>query len=119
MAPYLTEDEVDRLFVAYSSCSRENAHHVGNIKAGGKHRKRKTSPKIGRTVATAAAAESSAEEKDTMCPFKPQGKFVNYARTAKDEVECDEGQKAAQRANFSVYTHVSHGVMYVVTEGMT
>ena len=90
--PGITEDEVDTLFVAYSCFARENAGHVSKNKAHGKHRRRKTSPKKS-TAATAAAAESAAE----------------------DEVECDEGQDEKG----PVYTHVSRGVMYVVTQGKT
>ena len=39
--PDLTEEEIDRLFQAYSNCAKMSPDHISKNKASGKHRKRK------------------------------------------------------------------------------
>ena len=78
-----TDEAVDKLFQAYSSCSSSSPHHISKNKASGKNRTRGH-----RAMAT--APESSADEKDPQpqdmsmlfpTPFLTQGGDMQFAES--------------------------------------
>ena len=78
---HLTDEEVDQLFQAYSSCSKSSPHHVSKNKASGKHRRRKKEP-VAQAAATAEAPDTTADEREPMKVV-----LTHHTETTADESE--------------------------------
>ena len=76
-----TDEEVDKVFRAYASCSTSSPHHISKNKASGKNRTRKGQP-LAAVALRPPVPESSADEKDP----QPQDTSMSFPFLCQDGV---------------------------------